>query len=424
MSYEFFFSYTRADNDEFMRQFFEDLNDAVRILKGLPQGTQVGFFDQQGLQLGEQWDPALVTALQSSKTMVSLYSPGYFNSEYCGKEWQFFNLRRQQYVAERQAAGEANPLPPPVFKPVIWVPLPQGASAPAAVGGPQYTSGNPQAIHNTTGVRRLRKQYNRFQAEYEDFKDKLAEEIYQAANNFPLPQLQNVPLISQVQSAFHTASQQGGPPVPKPQTTGPKFVQFVFVAAHPNEFPQGIKSQLDCYLQDGGRDWKPYYPQKQRPIRALVENIASAEGLEFYSEELRFSANLAQDVRNALRDRKIVVLVVDSWTARLQPYSQVLEDFDQQNYINCCVLVPWNSSDADTAQKEKELREKIESVFHFRVTSKNTLHFRDSISSEEEFAKNLREVLERLKQEIINKAEVARPVPTGGEKPIITGPGA
>jgi hypothetical protein len=38
MGYEFFFSYTRANNDEFLKQFFADLSEAARLKKGLPQG--------------------------------------------------------------------------------------------------------------------------------------------------------------------------------------------------------------------------------------------------------------------------------------------------------------------------------------------------------------------------------------------------
>lgn len=72
MVYEFFFSYTRANNDDYLKQFFEDLDDAVRLRRGQAQGTRVGFFDQVGLQLGDEWGDVLGEALQTSKTMVCL----------------------------------------------------------------------------------------------------------------------------------------------------------------------------------------------------------------------------------------------------------------------------------------------------------------------------------------------------------------
>jgi FxsC-like protein len=420
MAYEFFFSYTRADNDKYLKQFFEVLNDAVRRRRGLPHGASVGFFDQRELELGDEWDVVLADALRISKTIVCLYSPGYFKSEYCGREWEVFRGRRKKYVDDKLAAGEVNVLPPPVLKPVVWMPLPPGESAPEAVGGPQYMRGDPQAVHNTFGLRRLRKQYTKFKDKYDDFIEALADEIIAAANTHHLPELAKLTPLKQVPSAFHPPPVLGVMAPAKPSSaTGPKFVQFAFVAAHPDQLV-GQRATLDCYLQEGGRDWKPYFPQKAKPIRALVQSVASGHDLDFYSEELTVGSNLAQDVRNALLDRKVVVLVVDSWTAGLPPYDQILWDFDQQNYLNCCVLIPWNEGDSESAQSRVVLEQNIQNALHFRVTSKNPLHFRDNIGSEEEFCQQLHDVLVRLKAEIINKAEPRRSSPTGGEMPIIS----
>jgi hypothetical protein len=89
------------------------------------------------------------------------------------------------------------------------------------------------------------------------------------------------------------------------------------------------------------------------------------------------------------------------------------------------VLVPWNDNDLETTQKRALLEQALQETFYFRASPnlKNPLHFRDSIHSEEDLRKQLREVLTRLKDEIINKAEISRPLPSGGEKPIISGPG-
>jgi len=115
------FSFTRANNDEFLKQFLADLSEAVRLKKGLPQGEAVGFFDQQDLELGQEWDPALADALQNSRTLVCLYSPAYFNSEYCGREWQVFDLRSDLYVAEKQAGEGLISEAPSAIKPVVWI---------------------------------------------------------------------------------------------------------------------------------------------------------------------------------------------------------------------------------------------------------------------------------------------------------------
>jgi FxsC-like protein len=425
MSYEFFFSYTRANNDEFLRRFFADLSEAVRLKKGLPQDDTVGFFDQQDLELGQEWDPTLASALQNSRVLVCLYSPAYFKSEYCGKEWQVFGLRSNSYMANEHARRGVNIEAPPVIKPVVWIPLRPEMKLPSAVAKAQYTRGDPKAVENVLGLRYMRKQYQKYETEYNDFVEKLSDEILDTASKYPLPSLPALPSLKNVQSAFSPTEIPGEGPSPKPATSGPKFVQFVYVAGHPGHFPQGVRSQLDCYLQEGGRDWKPYYPERPRPIRAVVENVASGEDLDFYSEELPFSNSLADDVRRAEEERKIVVLLVDSWTAGLSSYKQVLQTFDRQNYLNCSVLVPWNDSDLETTQKRALLEQTLQETFYFRASPnlKNPLHFRDSIHSEEDLRKQLREVLTRLKDEIINKAEISRPLPSGGEKPIISGPG-
>ena len=75
MAYEFFFSYTRANNDTYLKKFFDDLSQAIRDIRGEAQNAEVGFFDQRELELGEEWDAAIVSALQTSKVFVAVTSP-------------------------------------------------------------------------------------------------------------------------------------------------------------------------------------------------------------------------------------------------------------------------------------------------------------------------------------------------------------
>ena len=111
MAYEFFLSYIRANNDPYLKKFFEELSQAIRDRRGLPQTAEVGFFDQRSIELGEQWDATIVEALQTSGVVVAVASPGYFKSEYCGKEWELFRRRLA-------AASAGKPLPP-LIKPIV-----------------------------------------------------------------------------------------------------------------------------------------------------------------------------------------------------------------------------------------------------------------------------------------------------------------
>jgi hypothetical protein len=87
MRYDFFFSYTRANNDAYLKRFFEDLSTEVRERRGLPQSSGVGFFDQKEIELGADWDREIVEGLQQSSVLVAVASRAYFKSSYCGKEW-------------------------------------------------------------------------------------------------------------------------------------------------------------------------------------------------------------------------------------------------------------------------------------------------------------------------------------------------
>src|SRR6185295_13996584 len=125
MGYDFFFSYKRVSDTAYQRQFFNDLSNEIRALRELSNPKEaVGFFDQSGIEQGEEWEPSLGIALQESNVLVCAYSTKYYDSEYCGKEWQVFQMRREEYRRLKVEAGEINPPLPPVIKPVLWMELP------------------------------------------------------------------------------------------------------------------------------------------------------------------------------------------------------------------------------------------------------------------------------------------------------------
>ncbi len=421
MSYEFFFSYTRGNNDDYLRKFFKELSDDIRERRGLPPSAQVGFFDQQDIELGDQWEETIEKALQRSKVMVCLYSPGYFNSEYCGKEWHVFHARRELYVQKKLEAGDFGVDLPPVIKPVLWIPFALEQLT-AQVPAIQYIRGNPDDVHNKEGLKYVLKQIQEHRSVYNKFLTELAKEIIQTADNHPLPPLENVPPLKQIASAFAKtpkstppqASEQHTPPV-----TNPKHVRFVIIAADPNKFGD-IRSK-EPYLEKGGEDWKPYFPNERYAIGPYVQHIASDRDLGFTSDMLAFSPNLKDEIEKAWEERKIIILLVDSWSVDYEPiYQNVLQGFDKENYINCSVIVPWNDSDEDTANRKEQIEQTLDKTFYYRRTTiRNPIFYRDSIRSADELRDTLREILVRIKAEMRNRAEVERPLPAPGQKPTI-----
>ena len=408
---EFFLSYTRANNDVFLQKFFDELSQAVRDRRGLPADAVVGFFDQRDLELGEQWDRSIVEALQTSSVFLAVTSPGYFRSEYCGKEWGIF---RQRLVAA------APPPLPPLIKPIVWIPTNIGAlPTPVTVG--QFTFGDPQAIHNQRGFKYLLKNLQEQQVTFNNLIEALAQEICDAADQHQVPRLNPVPELRVAPSVF-SASPIGAAAVRAAAPSGPKHVRFVYVAADPNRF--GAARTSDPYIDVGGADWKPFFPADQTRIHRLVQNFVSSDDLDFTSEELRFGDNLLAEIDDAWNRRQIVVLIVDGWTVQWDAqYRAILSQLDARLDYHWCVLVPRNEQDPDNTRIRAEIDSALSQTFDRHANlAPNPLFYRDNIKSAGELKQQLRDVLTRLKEEIQKRAPVTMPVPAGPSRAVLAGP--
>jgi FxsC-like protein len=431
----FFFSYARGSYDDYLQKFFDELSDRVRQRLGLPRGTPVGFLDKEDLELGSEWGPALARALQSTRVLVSLYSPAYFNSEFCGREWEFFRRRAELYAERARERGVADAAPPPVIKPVIWLPLRPGHQPPEPVARLQYYVGDAEEPHNKVGVQEMRRLRSSYRKDYTDFVNQLADQILDVHDLFEregsdLPPLDPLPELPEMPSAFREAR-----PAPPPfgRRGGPKYVRFVFIAGDPNEFPQGSR-QREIYLEYGRGEWKPYYPDVERPIMSLAQTVAGE--LDIFSDELPFGPDLAREVREAEEARSLVIMFVDGWTAELlPPYRQALAALDRNSYINCSIFVPWNRKDPATATRCEELRRLLRTNIFPRwsrlADTSEPIFFRDAIFSVDELREQLRDTLRRLQtqmaKEVVEqsrKEDLPRRVQSDMAKPVLSNQGA
>jgi FxsC-like protein len=424
MAYAFFFSYARSNNDAYLQQMFADLNDDIRQKSGLANGVDAGFFDQRGIELGDDWDATLVEALQSSRVFVAAASPGYFNSEYCGKEWALFRLRCQA-----AAGGKALP---PLLKPIVWIaPLPvDGLPDDVKVG--QLTMDDPQALQNTKGFRYLLKQLQAQRTLYNDLIYQLGDEIIEAGRQHPVAPLAQVPALAAVPAAFPRAAAAplAGAARPAPAAaSGPRHVHFVYLAADPNEF--GAARPPEPYVDAGAGDWKPFFPDDTTRVHRLMQRRAAEDDLDFTSSELPLGADLIMRIEQAWQQRQLVVLVIDGWSLhwdaqRPQPvYQDLLRQLDGRFDYHWCVLVPWNEGDAPSTQQRDDICATVRNTFDRHATlAPNPMYFRDGIRSPGELKQSLAEVLTRLKEEIKKRAPVQRAVPTGPARPVVIGPSA
>ena len=69
----------------------------------------VAFRDMIDIDAGDEWEEKLAEALRTSGTLVCLYSNLYFDSNYCGKEFQVF-VDRRELQDEAQRNGQIVPI--------------------------------------------------------------------------------------------------------------------------------------------------------------------------------------------------------------------------------------------------------------------------------------------------------------------------
>lgn len=429
MSYYSFFSYTRSDHSPYMQTFFDDLVAELNGRRPLLEGEKIGFFDAAEIERGEEWRESLKGALQESKILVPLYSPHYFNSSDCGREWWVFHQRCQRYVSDLSLEAEEPPELPPIIKPVMWIPFSQGTAVPPdikrAISSIQYFAGSPMDIFNKEGLNYVLKKHGREYPPYVDYVKNLALEILDASDKYDVAPLHGLPTWEEITSAFD-------PEHPDPShhhtIVSPNHIRFIFVAADPATF--GSKRSPDPYRERGRGDWKPFLPYKsENRIFKIVQQIVLDAPLDFTSDEIPFQNNLdlKAEVEKAWSHGQLVILLVDGWTIHWDSKSQKnLEGFDHDSvsghfYYNCSIIIPWNENDKDTESKRDEIEQTIKDTFHFRTNIlKNPIYYRDSIRTKEDLRDALRDILTLIKAEIRGKEKVTRPLPAGSSNPSVT----
>jgi hypothetical protein len=120
MSHVFFFSYARENLDKELKAFFEDLcTEVAPYTQWASDDSRISFRDGRDLPLMEQWEPAIMGAIQTSAVLVCVTSLAYFQKHFCGQEYWVFDRRR------RQNLQDGDPVPTVVL-PVIWAPVEAG----------------------------------------------------------------------------------------------------------------------------------------------------------------------------------------------------------------------------------------------------------------------------------------------------------
>jgi FxsC-like protein len=401
----FFLSYSRLDADPYFVQFRDELINAVRVKIGGARES-VAFHDRLSIEQGEDWNEALTGALATSRILVPVFSPSYLRSVSCGREWTVFERRRANWLAA-QPARTANA---PVILPVLWVGKGDLPKLPAALGEVQWDHETYGESYADAGTWRL---VRSDPPAFRTFIHGLADRIVDVGRAFAIPPLPVPPRFEDIENWFEA---NGDDPVD--DTGGPRHVQFLFVAASRAEL-QGLRERLDAY-GSSAPEWRPFDPDVRLPIRDLAHFVAGMERLE--AETLELGPDLLERLDAAQRDEKIVVIVVDTWSLHLHTYSSAMQQYDQRNFRNCVVLVPWNRTDPETLERRQALEDLLRVTFEHRARTRDPATFIDSIATPEDLPKHLSSALAGARARIIETAEVRKRVEGAGliAKPIIS----
>src|SRR5436305_1127967 len=168
-----FFSYPRQLwDDTYMGGFLKDLAENLfpRVDPPLPNVEDVYYRDTVTTRVGDRWTETLPEALMSCKAFVYIYSPHYFNSDYCGKEYAVFRQRLGDHASKHGSKGLENRL----LLPVLWVPPTVVRKPPPVVTEYQYLNDRLGTVYKEKGLLSVIKQKGTYQSEYNKFVDEFS----------------------------------------------------------------------------------------------------------------------------------------------------------------------------------------------------------------------------------------------------------
>jgi FxsC-like protein len=403
----FFLSYSRKDvPGGFLYKFFEDLcrELSIRGESSIHSLDSIGFLDKDQLP-GVNWATNTGESLGTCKIFVPVYSPSYFDSSYCGKEWHAFSRR---LASHQQAHGTS----PASIVPCLWVELLE--EPPRATRLVQDTRARFGPEYQEFGLRYLM-QLKENESKYQDFLVKFTMMLVTAGKQQPLDPLEGIDLLTE-DNAFAVEARPGKSPRSRLAGAAGKRVTFVVAAAGRDEM-EVVRTTLDVYGDDW-TDWRPYHPLCSDSIWLRALDVARAQRMLPMFDSI--GEKLFGLLEKAQESNELVVVIVDPWAVGLTEYKRILNKLDGLRYRTTAIVVPWESADAI----EAKVRDALYLCLENWVESGERV-FRQDICSMEEFEKILGQVIIEIRSRILRRAEVARRVLEGGprSRPILANPG-
>lgn len=186
--YWFYLSCAPADWEPHLEGFYHDLSRSLSERVGVPE-SDIGYFGINEMNSGADRNDPIVSALKSSRVFIPLFTPAYFLSEDCGREWQIFRshhkVRNGPFLASTSHSS--------LIMPILWVPQSDLPKPPKSIAADvQYDLGDFRESYPQNGLRQLMAADSFFK-EYQDFLLKFADRLYETATAEKTFQVEDAP---------------------------------------------------------------------------------------------------------------------------------------------------------------------------------------------------------------------------------------
>jgi FxsC-like protein len=318
------------DVDEMFTKFFRDLTDAVAARSALPSLSDIGYM------VDAEASPAKTAhALAVCQVFVPLWSPLYFKSPGCGREWAAFQTR--------VPAG----LNAVCFEPVTWAPVSAAAIPRAALavdrGGRREARPDAEKGLYALMIDDEVEQYARVV-------DDVATAISRLAKS---PVLDSVPAVdlSGTRSAF----------APRRSRITLRVALLAPTADRLPESRQGSGRYGPRQL-----DWTPFGADWNRTLAEDVKQFAERLG---YDVDVVGFDDIASELSAGGSPQKPTLLLIDNW-ALLDPlWRGEVEEYLKLRYPWYTFMVVRDPQDPETSRHVQPLRAVVDETLGARLTA-------------------------------------------------------
>lgn len=339
----FFLSYARTpkhdpgerdDPDRWVHKLYRDLCAEILQMTSC-EPEEAGFMDREN-ELGAEWSRKLLGALSSCRVFVPLYSPRYFESDNCGREWLAFARRELNHRARADQPVSA-------IVPALWTTMTRDL-IPEVAQHIQYDHvdlGQRYLAEGFYGIMKLSSYRHDYQRAVHWLARRIIE-VAEATNVRPDEPDLAIPFGTLEKSFGRTSARR----------TVNSQLHIAVVAHSISSLPPGRAKE---YYGDTPQGWRPYWPDYQQPLTEYASEVAR-KCLD--CQPVVTALQSGYDLLSGTPPGPALCLV-DAWTVLSDTHRDLLRGLNEVRASWVTVVVPWNHRDPELADAADDLRRQL-----------------------------------------------------------------